>query len=141
MSRYGTPIWVRDENRVYCKACFVIIRDKGQKRPEQARNNVKLGIHAALERGVIFGKKKYSLDESVFDILTEKALYWIGFLMTDGWISKERTGNPRIGLVLAEKDYGHLVKFSKFLRCTNSKAFNKTLIIKSLRLLPQVLMH
>ena len=38
--------------------------------------------------------------------------------MADGWISKEKTGNPCIGITLAEKDYTHLVKFNRFLRST-----------------------
>ena len=39
-------------------------------------------------------------------------------LMADGWISKEKTGNPCIGITLAEKDYTHLVEFNRFLRST-----------------------
>lgn len=34
--------------------------------------------------------------------------YWIGFLLADGWISKEH----RLKLTLAQKDISHLVKFS-----------------------------
>jgi hypothetical protein len=117
-SRYGTPIWVRDENRVYCKACFAIIRDKGKVRPEQARKNIGKGIHLALKNGRIFGRRKYSLLETVFDIITEESAYWLGMLMADGWISKERTGNPRTAITLAEKDYTHLIKFNRFLKST-----------------------
>ena len=122
VSRYGTPIWVRDKNGKnvnYCKGCFVIIRDTGQIRSQEARNNIGLGIHKALDKGIIFGKTKYSLDKSVFDTITEESVYWMGILMSDGNISSEKTGNPRIALTLAKIDYDHLVKFSKFLKCTN----------------------
>jgi hypothetical protein len=83
-----------------------------------ARENVGRGIHMALENGRIFGKKKYSLLDSIFDTVTEQSAYWMGMLMADGWIFKEKTGNPRIAITLAEKDYAHLVKFSRFLKST-----------------------
>jgi hypothetical protein len=121
VSGYGTPMWVRDrvkEGIYYCKACFVIIRDTGKERPELARKNVGRGIHMALENGRIFGKKKYSLLDSIFDTVTEQSAFWMGMLMADGWIFKEKTGNPRIAITLTEKDYAHLVKFSKFLKST-----------------------
>lgn len=122
VSKYGTPIWVRDKKRkyvVYCKGCFVVIRDTGQMRPQEARKNIGIGIHKALDKGIIFGRKKYTLDESVFDTITEKPAYWMGNLISDGNISSGKTGNPRIALTLAKVDYLHLVKFSKFLKCTN----------------------
>jgi hypothetical protein len=122
VSKYGTPIWVRDKKRNgvhYCKGCFVILRDTGQVRPQEARKNIGNGIHKALDKGIIFGKTKYTLDESVFDIITQKSAYWSGFLMTDGNISYGKTGNARIALVLAKIDYSHLEKFRDFLKCTN----------------------
>jgi hypothetical protein len=121
VSRYGTPMWVKDrvkEGVYYCKACFVIIRDTGKERPKLARENVGRGIHSALENGRIFGKKKYSLLDFIFDTITEESAYWMGMLMADGWIFKEKTGAPRIAITLAEKDYAHLVKFSRFLKST-----------------------
>jgi hypothetical protein len=72
LSKYGTPTWVRDKkrkNKFYCKGCFAIIRDTGQRRPQEARTNIGLGIRKALEKGIIFGKTRYTLDESVFDTL------------------------------------------------------------------------
>jgi|GEM_PF-1561355 len=122
VSKYGTPIWVRDKERNgvhYCKGCFAIIRDTGQIRSQQARKNVGIGIHKALDKGIIFGKTKYTLDDTVFDTITEESAYWMGKLMSDGSISRGKTGNPRIALTLAKVDYLHLVKFSKFLKCTN----------------------
>jgi hypothetical protein len=122
VSKYGTQIWVRDRKRknvYYCKGCFVIIRDTGQNRPLDARKNIGIGIHKALDKGIIFGKSKYSLDETVFDNNTENSAYWMGNLMSDGNISRGKTGNPRIVLTLAKVDYLHLVKFKGFLKCTN----------------------
>jgi hypothetical protein len=43
----------------------------------------------------------------------------MGIVMSDGNISSGKTGNPRIALTLAKVDYFQLVKFSKFLKCTN----------------------
>jgi hypothetical protein len=57
------------------------------------------------------GPKVHTMDESVFDAITEQSAYWIGNLMADG--------NPRIALTLAERDREHLVKFRKFLNCSN----------------------
>jgi hypothetical protein len=143
VSKYGTQIWVRDEKRknvFYCKVCFVIVRDSGRQRPQEARNNIGLGIHKALDKGVEFGKKRYYIDESVFDTNSEEAAYWPGFLMTHGYIHTGKTGKPRISLTLAKKDYLHLVKFRKFLKCTNpilpikTKTFHGTVsILCSLR--------
>ena len=78
-----------------------------------------IGIHKALDKGAIFGKTKYKLDESVFDIITQKSSYWSGFLMSDGNISYGKTGNARIALALAKVDYSHVEKFRDFLKCTN----------------------
>jgi hypothetical protein len=122
LSKYGTPIWVRDKKRkgvVYCKGCFAIIRDTGQRRPPEARKNIGMGIHSALDRGIIFGRTKYTLDETVFDTINEGSAYWMGNLMSDGNISRGKTGNLRIALTLAKVDYHHLLEFRKFLKCTN----------------------
>jgi hypothetical protein len=122
VSKYGIPIWVRDKKRkdvFYCKGCFVIIRDTGQIRPQEARKNIGIGIHKALDKDIIFVRTQYTLDESVFDTITEKSAYWMDNLMSDGNISSGKTGNPRIALTLAKVDYLHIVKFYKFLKCTN----------------------
>jgi len=45
--------------------------------------------------------------------------YWIGNLMADGNIYTGKTGNPRIALAVGARDRKHLVKFRKFLNCSN----------------------
>lgn len=117
VTKYGTQIWVRDKkkkNVYYCKGCFVILRDTGQIRSYEARENIGIGIHKALNKGVIFGKTKYTLDNTVFDTTTEESAYWSGFLMSDGNISYEKTGNARIALTLAKVDYSHIEKVQRF---------------------------
>ena len=138
LSKYGTQIWVRDKKKkgvFICKACFVIRRDIGHQRPQEARHNIGLGIHKAIDRGVIFGKRTYSLDDTVFNTKNEDPSYWSGFLMTDGNIYIGKTGNPRISLVLAEKDYPHLIKYRKFLKSNypilpKKKKYNGTIVIQ-----------
>ena len=38
--------------------------------------------------------------------------------MANSRIFKEKTGNPRVAMTLAEKDYTHLINFSRFLKST-----------------------
>jgi hypothetical protein len=54
-----------------------------------------------------------SLNEAVFDILTEESAYWTGFLMADGNISYKRE-IPIIALHLKEADLSHLERFRTF---------------------------
>jgi hypothetical protein len=65
------------------------------------------------------GPKVHTIDESIFDIITEPSAYWAGNLMADGNIYTGKTGNPRISLTIAARDHEHLVKFRTFLICSN----------------------
>lgn len=52
-----------------------------------------------------------SLNETVFDTITEESAYWIGFLMADGCV----TNVNQIQLGLATRDRDHVVRFRSFL--------------------------
>jgi hypothetical protein len=65
------------------------------------------------------GPKVHTIDETIFDIITEPSAYWAGNLMADGNIYTGKTGNPRISLTLAARDHDHLVKFGTFVNCSN----------------------
>lgn len=63
------------------------------------------------------GMKKYPYycDYHYFDeIDTEEKAYWLGFIASDGWISKnEKNNSGAIGIELQYGDIGHLRKFNK----------------------------
>ena len=54
-----------------------------------------------------------ALDEASFDVLTEEAGYWIGFLIADGNICYKK-GIEIIALHLKDIDLAHLHKFREF---------------------------
>lgn len=60
-------------------------------------------------------KSPYFCDYHYFDCIdTEDKAYWFGFLMADGWISKnQNTGSGSIGISLQYGDIEHLKKFNK----------------------------
>ena len=59
--------------------------------------------------------KHYTLDETVFDVITPESAYWIGFLMADGCITK-RGKAYRISLCLSAIDSQHVYLFRRFLK-------------------------
>jgi hypothetical protein len=52
------------------------------------------------------------LNESCFDILTGESLYWLGFIMADGWVNCRNS----IGLGVHSADIKHLEKFKNFIK-------------------------
>jgi hypothetical protein len=121
LSKYGTPMWVKNrdsENGYLCWSCYITKRNTGIVFSQERRANVKAGIARAIDAGKVFGRKLHTINEAAFDTITEESTYWVGFLMADGSLFKQKTGNPRIALTLKEADYEHLVKFSKFLTCS-----------------------
>lgn len=64
------------------------------------------------------GRRKYTRNEAAFDVLTPEALYWLGFLATDGGITSNRGsggGHDQIALKLALKDRDHVLAFRAFI--------------------------
>jgi hypothetical protein len=59
--------------------------------------------------------RKYRLDESVFDAITDESAYWVGFLMTDGCVSYWKTRQPIVSVGVQERDAAHIDKFRSFL--------------------------
>ena len=60
------------------------------------------------------------LNHEAFDIVTNDAAYWIGFLFADGSVIKQQKGAPQVQLRLSEVDRGHLEKFRHFLDSTHA---------------------
>jgi transposase len=75
------------------------------------------------KRGVAVkeGSRDYALDscwhEAFADVQTEEQAYWLGMLITDGWISKASEKDAwQVGLQLKESDLAHIEKFKAFLK-------------------------
>ena len=60
------------------------------------------------------------LNHQAFDIVTNDAAYWIGFLFADGSVIQQQRGAPQVQLRLSEIDRGHLEKFRQFLDSTHA---------------------
>lgn len=59
--------------------------------------------------------RRYSVNHEAFSSIdSEKAAYWLGFLYADGYVSS--VNGKRVGLSLATKDEGHIVKFADFIQ-------------------------
>lgn len=76
-----------------------------------------------IERRKLCGsKRKYLLNEFVFDEITPESAYWIGFLFADGSVRRRENGAGDIAVNLAESDVEHLNKFRAFLQ-SNHKLY------------------
>lgn len=60
-------------------------------------------------------RRRCSLNERAFENLTAPALYWLGFLMGDGYV-----GGREVGVTLAACDRDHLEQFRTFLGSTHA---------------------
>jgi hypothetical protein len=61
-------------------------------------------------------RRRHTLNDGVFDAVTEDSAYWVGFLMADGHISVIATTSANaIELALAIRDKEHIRKFLDFL--------------------------
>jgi len=117
-TKYGTPRWAKNTDReggYLCWSCYITRINTGRILSEDGRKNLSAGIIRAIDAGAVMGPKVHTMDETVFDAITEQSAYWIGNLMADGNIYTGKTGNPRIALTLAECDREHLVNLEGFL--------------------------
>ena len=68
-TKYGTPKQVKNRQReggYLCRPCYTTQRNKSRDYSSlKYRNNLKLGIHRALDSGVIFGRRIYTINETV----------------------------------------------------------------------------
>lgn len=121
-TRYGTPKWARNPDRhggYLCWPCYITKNNTGRIFSQDRKQNISIGIRRALSAGTTMGPKVHTIDETVFDTITEQSAYWIGNMMADGNIYNGKTGNPRIALTVAARDREHLAKFRRFLNCSN----------------------
>jgi hypothetical protein len=62
---------------------------------------------------------KHQQPKSSLSVLLDSSLetfYWMGFILADGWVSKDLL---TLGMSLAEKDKDHLYKYAEYIKCRN----------------------
>lgn len=68
-------------------------------------------------RAFLTRRRRYSLNESVFEVVTEESAYWVGFIMADGCISRDKTSDSRrLRVNLKTTDADHLRRLRSFLQ-------------------------
>jgi hypothetical protein len=63
---------------------------------------------------------KCLVNHKAFDVVTNDAAYWIGFLFADGSVIQQQKGAPVVQLRLSEIDRGHVENFRQFLGSTHA---------------------
>ena len=63
---------------------------------------------------------KRLVNHEAFDVVTDDAAYWIGFLFSDGSVFHKKNGGLTIQLRLSEIDRGHVENFRQFLGSTHA---------------------
>lgn len=58
--------------------------------------------------------RAFPVNHEKFDNLSEKAMYWAGFISADGHINRQKDCTARVDIQLSGKDKDHLAKFKKF---------------------------
>lgn len=75
---------------------------------------------AGIELHAKIKPRQCTLDESVFDVITPDSAYWIGFIMTDGCLPRDREGSQAIAIHLATEDTRHVEKLRSFFKSTHA---------------------
>lgn len=71
--------------------------------------------------------------KEAFDVLTDTAKYWIGFLFADGSLYNTGVGTTILDVGIAERDLKHLIKLRTYLKAEHTiKKTNRSSTIKSL---------
>lgn len=65
-------------------------------------------------------RTKYTLDDSVFDIMNPKSAYWLGMLASDGCVHKNKN---KISINAQEPDREHIEAFASFLKYSGKVNF------------------
>jgi hypothetical protein len=60
------------------------------------------------------------VNHHAFDVITNDAAYWIGFLFADGSVIQQQKGAPVVQLRLSEVDRAHVENFRQFLGSTHA---------------------
>lgn len=75
-------------------------------------------------------RKKYHANENIFSVIdTEEKAYWLGFIMADGNVSRQKT----LRIELSTIDINHLEKFKKFMEHDGVLRNDRTCTVISIR--------
>jgi transposase-like protein len=88
-------------------------------------------------------RSKYSLNHNAFNVLNDESAYWIGLLLTDGWVLKN---NRQLGIKLKESDRATVEALRQFLSYSGPLSVHKTskaiqLIVRSEQLINDLACH
>ncbi len=97
--------------RPYIKS--ILGEENWRSQKESLKNNYKFSEDKTINNGNKI--RKYDLDQTAFDTITEESAYWIGFLYADGSVGKGN-GSYRISVSLKESDKEHLEKLCDFFK-------------------------
>ena len=69
------------------------------------------------EHGIIVTRRKYTLNENAFEVITAEGAYWLGFIAADGCIyaTGSQQGPNVLSFNLNIRDKQHLEKFKTFI--------------------------
>ena len=85
----------------------------------------KRSVFNVLSRNGVRPTHSYEYNKSVFsNELTEEKAYWVGFLMADGCVVKDRLGRKTVSVQLQSQDKHHLEKLRAFI-CPKKPIYEK----------------